>query len=86
MDLLKKFFSFSIGSYYIFNKRKEDIYYALFSSFILATLALSFFSNIYNLLFIWKRIFVIVIVILIKKFFKIIFKGEFKNEKSIYFG
>lgn len=81
------FFIFlSIGSYYIFNKRKEDIYYALFSSFILATLALSFFSNIYNLLFIWKRIFVIVIVILIKKFFKIIFKGEFKNEKSIYFG
>lgn len=69
------FFIFLSGSsYYIFNRRKKNIYYAIFSSFILATLSLSFFSNIFNLLFIWKRIFLILIIILMKKIFNNVYK------------
>lgn len=80
------FFIFlSGGSYYIFNKRKKNIYYAIFSSFILATLSLSYFSNIYNLIFVWKRIFIITVIIFIKNFLKIISKNGDRDEKNIYF-
>ena len=64
------FVCLSIVSYYIFNKRRKNIYYSLLSSFLLSTLTLSFFSNIYNLLFVWKRIFLIFLIIIIKKIYK----------------
>lgn len=68
------FILLSLFSYSIFKKRKKSFYYSILSSFLLAALSLSFFSNIFNLLFIWKRIVIVLLFIIFNKFSKIIKK------------
>ncbi|MCF0163506.1 O-antigen polymerase [Fusobacterium necrophorum] len=66
------FILLSLFSYYIYNRRNKNQYYAILSSFLLAALALSFFSNIFSLIFVWKRIFVVVVILLYRKMKKIL--------------
>ena len=57
------FMLLSLFSYYFFSKRERDVYYSTLSSFLLAILSLSFFSNI----FVWKRILLILLIITMSK-------------------
>ena len=61
------FMLLSLFTYYFFSKRARNVYYSTLSSFLLATLSLSFFSNIFSLIFIWKRIFLILLIIVMGK-------------------
>ena len=61
------FMLLSLFSYYFFSKRERDVYYSTLSSFLLASLSLSFFSNIFSLIFVWKRILLILLIITMSK-------------------